>query len=78
MSNSVQKLSKVTIFKSYPFRVGEKIFIASGPRHGDWEVVKVEEQRIRLRCPVSQRELECNSFSYFVEERDGEPWPHIN
>ncbi len=30
-------------FRSYPFRVGEKIHIEDGPRRGDWEVVGVSE-----------------------------------
>ena len=29
----------VIIFRPYPFEVGQKIYIAEGPRHGDWEVI---------------------------------------
>jgi hypothetical protein len=67
---------KVTIFKPYPFDVGQKIYIASGPRHGDWEVIGISEKKIKLRCPISGRELEWNRFCYVVEESENSPWPH--
>ncbi|MFZ5453899.1 MAG: hypothetical protein ACOZF2_18760 [Thermodesulfobacteriota bacterium] len=67
---------KVAIFRPYPFKVGQKIFIAGGPRGGDWEVIGLGLEKIRLRCPVSHREVEWVSFCYLVEEKAGEPWPH--
>ena len=66
---------KVITFSPYPFRVGQKINIQSGPRSGDWEVVHVGERKVTLRCPISQREFEWDRFCYFVEEREGVPWP---
>ena len=67
---------KVTIFQPYPLRVGQKIRIDGGPRRGDWHVVGVGEKKVKLRCPISQREFEWARFCYFVEERDGMEWPH--
>jgi hypothetical protein len=66
----------VTIFKTYPFTVGQKIFIQDGPRRGDWEVIAVGEKKITLRCPISRRQFEWNRFCYYVEERQDSPWPH--
>lgn len=66
----------VAIFKPYPFEVGQRIYIASGPRYGDWEVIGVSERKLRLRCPVSRRELEWDHFCYLVEESADSPWPH--
>lgn len=66
----------VVFFTPYPFVVGQKIYIDSGPRKGDWEVVGVDERKIKLRCPISGKELEWNRFCYFAEEREGEQWPH--
>jgi len=66
----------VTIFRPYPFKAGQKIYIEDGPRRGDWEVVGVSERKLKLRCPISNREFEWNRFCYFVEEADNSPWPH--
>ena len=74
-SNEENKRRKILVFRPYPFEVGQKIFIESGPRRGDWEVVTVGDRNVRLRCPVSHREVEWDRFCYFVEERD-DPWPH--
>ena len=68
---------KVVIFRPYPFRVGEKIRIESGPRRGDWEVVSVRGRKVGLRCPVSDREVEWDRFCYFVEECDAAEWPQV-
>jgi len=65
----------VTVFSPYVFEVGEKITIDSGPRRGDWEVIAISERRVRLRCPVSQREVEWDRFCYLVEKRKGVSWP---
>jgi len=67
---------RVTLFSPYPFAVGEKIFIRSGPRAGDWEVIGITERKVKLRCPVSGTEVEWDRFCYFAEKKDGEPWPH--
>lgn len=67
---------RIIIFRPYPLEVGHKITIAHGPRAGDWEVVGVSERKVRLRCPVSHREVEWDRFCYLAEVRDQEPWPH--
>jgi len=62
-------------FRPYPFRVGQKIHIEGGPRGGDWEVLDVSDRKVRLRCPVSQREFKWARFCYFVEEHENVEWP---
>jgi hypothetical protein len=66
---------QVVKFKEYPFREGQKINIADGRRRGDWLVIGVSERKVRLRCPVSGREVEWDRFCYFVEEAAQEEWP---
>ena len=65
----------VILFKPYPMEIGHKIHIASGPRHGDWEVIGVNERKVMLRCPVSAREFEWDRFCYFTEEQLQKEWP---
>jgi hypothetical protein len=67
---------RVAVFRPYPFKVGEKITIDGGARSGDWEVIDVGERKVKLRCPVSQREFEWARFCYFVDELEGMQWPH--
>jgi hypothetical protein len=74
-SNGEGKIQKVSVFRSYPFQVGQKIFIESGPRRGDWEVLAMGDKKVGLRCPISQREVEWDRSYYFVEERI-DIWPH--
>ncbi len=64
----------VTVFKPYPFTVGQKIRIEGGRRAGDWEVAAVDERKVTLRCPLSGREFSWDRFCYFAEERE-EEWP---
>lgn len=66
----------VLILRPYPVRVGQKIYIEAGPRHGDWQIVEVGDRKIKLRCPISHREIECDRFCYVVTEEVGIPWPH--
>ena len=66
----------VITFRQFPFEIGQKIFIEDGPRRGDWEVTGVTDQKLKLRCPVSHREVEWNRFCYFIEETGNIPWPH--
>lgn len=61
----------IFFFEPYPFRVGQKIHIKTGPRKGDWEVIGITDRKVKLRCPVSLREYEWDRFCYFVEERRG-------
>jgi len=67
---------KVLVFRPYPFEVRQKIYIESGPRKGDWEVVGIDERKVALRCPITAREFRWNRFCCLVEEREDEPWPH--
>jgi hypothetical protein len=66
----------VIILKPYPFEVGQKIFIDGGPRRGDWEVIGINDRKVKLRCPISAKVFEWNRFCYFSEAREDEPWPH--
>ena len=47
---------KVTIFKPYPFEVGQRIRIEGSRRDGDWEVADITERKVTLRCPLSNKE----------------------
>ena len=66
---------KVTIFKPYPFEVGQKIRIEGSRREGDWEVTDITELKVTLRCPLSNKEYTWDLFCYFAEEKNGTPWP---
>ncbi len=66
---------KVTIFRPFPFEMGQKIHIEGGPRGGDWEVIGVTDHKVRLRCPVSFKEFNWNRFCYFSEEKEVIEWP---
>lgn len=68
----------VTMFRQYPFAIGEKITISSGPRAGDWEVKDLTDRTVILRCPVSDREFAWDRFCYQVEKKENEQWPHHN
>lgn len=70
------KKHDVTVFSPYPFEAGQKIYIDDGRRKGDWEVVSVDKNKVRLKCPISLREFEFNRFCYFVKEEKGIEWPH--
>ena len=65
----------VVFFEPFPFRVGLKIHINSGPRKGDWEVIGVSERKVKLRCPVSLREFEWDRFCYLIDEKNCVEWP---
>ena len=67
-------IHKVAVFGPYPFEVGQKIRIEGGRRAGDWEVVGVDERKVKLKCPISHREVEWDRFCYLFKEREGE-WP---
>ncbi|MBF0210288.1 MAG: hypothetical protein HQK68_05305 [Desulfamplus sp.] len=67
----------VTIFKPYPFKVGQKMRIDGSGRNGDWEVVDIGTNKMTIRCPISHKELKCDKFCFFVEERANEEWPKI-
>lgn len=65
----------VTLFKPYPFKVGQKIRIEESRRSGDWEITTVDEHTITLRCPISKKEFKWNKFCYLIEERENSTWP---
>jgi hypothetical protein len=65
----------VTVFKSYPFRVGQKIRIEGSRRAGDWEIAAIGERTVTLRCPITKKEFEWAPFCYLVEEEQGVVWP---
>ncbi|MHC1742989.1 MAG: hypothetical protein AB9873_08160 [Syntrophobacteraceae bacterium] len=62
-------------FRLFPLRVGNKIHIDGGNLRGDWEVVGVGDRKVRLRCPVSGREVERDLFHAFVSLQKGVEWP---
>jgi hypothetical protein len=66
---------KVTIFKPYPFIVGQKIRIEGSRREGDWEVADITERKVTLNCPISNTEYTWDLFCHFAEEKNGAPWP---
>ena len=65
----------VTLFAPYPFKVGQKIHINGSRRNGDWEVIEVGESKMTIKCPISHKELKCDRFCYFVEEKKNTEWP---
>ncbi len=65
----------VAVFHPYPFTVGEKIRIEGPRRRGDWEVMVVGEKTVTLRCPISHREFEWDTFCYLVSEEKDAVWP---
>ncbi|MFZ2088698.1 MAG: hypothetical protein WAU47_09000 [Desulfobaccales bacterium] len=76
MSQSSQSGHRVVMFRLYPAQVGDKISIEGGPWRGDWEIIEVGDRKIKIKCPVTHKELERERFFYFLEERENEPWPH--
>ena len=68
----------ILVFRPYPLQVGQKIHIDGGGRGGDWEIINVSDRKLKLRCPVSGREVEWDRFCYLVEERTDLPWPQKN
>ncbi len=67
-------MTQVAVFKAYPFEVGQKIRVEEAPRAGDWEVIAVTENKVTLRCPISNKEFTWSRFCYLVQERE-QAWP---
>ena len=65
----------VTVFSPYPFKVGQKIYIDEGHRKGDWEIVAMDDRKVKLKCPVSLREFELNPLRLCVKVENGIEWP---
>jgi len=72
MGNEME--AKITVFKRFPFEVGQKLHISDGPRKGDWEVIDVDEKKVKLRCPVSGFIAHWDRFCYFADE-ENTTWP---
>lgn len=71
-------MHEVTIFKRYDLEVGQKINIADGPRRGDWLVIGIDDRKMRLRCPVSGKEVEWERFFTLAAEKvRREVWPSV-
>ena len=68
-------VDNVILFEPYPFSVGQKIRITSGPRRGDWEVTGLSDRKVTLRCPISGREFEWDRFCYLAGGKKNEEWP---
>ncbi|MCF6247818.1 MAG: hypothetical protein L3J69_10695 [Desulfobacula sp.] len=64
----------VSVFKPYPFKIGQKIRIEGSKRGGDWEVLDVTETKVTLGCPISKREVNWDRFCYYSEDRNMQ-WP---
>lgn len=64
----------VTVFKAYPFEVGQKIHIEGSGRSGDWEVADISKNKVTLRCPISKKEFSWAGFCYHVEDKKM-TWP---
>ncbi len=60
---------KVLVFRPYPFKKGQKIYIEGSNRSGDWEVMDISDRKMTLRCPVSKKEVVWDRFCYFIEEQ---------
>lgn len=65
---------QVTVFARFPFETGQKIHIEDGPRKGDWEVIGIDDKKVKLQCPVSGYVAEWDRFCYFVS-RQKRDWP---
>jgi hypothetical protein len=65
----------VYLFRPFALEVGHKIHIEGGTYRGDWQVVAVEDRKVRLKCPVSGREVERDHFLAFVSLQKGAEWP---
>lgn len=55
---------EIEVFRPYAFRVGQRMRIEGGPRAGDWEVVGLDEGHVKLRCPVTGRQVRWALFCY--------------
>ena len=65
----------VAVFEPYPFQVGQKIRIENSRRAGDWEVAAVGDRTVTLRCPISNKTFEWNTFCYLVADEEDTVWP---
>ena len=66
---------KVTTFRRASLEPGQKVRLLDGPRGGDWLVLGVDDRKMRLRCPVSGREVEWDRFTAEEGTILAEVWP---
>ncbi len=65
---------QVTVFKPYPFKIGQKIRIDGSRRGGDWEVMDITETKVTLGCPISKKQFTWDRFCHYSEDKTME-WP---
>ena len=65
----------VTVFRPYPFKVGQKIRIEESRRAGDWEIAAISDHTVTLRCPISKKEFDWAKFCYIIDEETDSVWP---
>lgn len=68
-------IETVTTFGLAALEAGQKIRILEGPRRGDWLVLGADQRKVRLRCPVSGREVEWDRFLTAAGVLENEEWP---
>jgi hypothetical protein len=68
---------KVTVFKPCPLKPGQKIRIEGSALKGDWEIIKVSDFKITIRCPITGKELTKDRFFMFSQEKE-QDWPASN
>ena len=66
---------EVAFFKPYPLKKGQKIRIEDSPLQGDWEIVDVTAFKVRIRCPITKKELTKDRFFFFTETKKDQ-WPN--
>jgi len=59
-------MSAETIFKPYPFRVGEKIKRLRKGKMEDWEVAQVDEETVTVQCPIHGDVITWKRSHYWV------------
>jgi hypothetical protein len=65
---------EVTFFKPYPLKEGQKIRLDGSPLKGDWEIVKITDFKVTLKCPISKKELVKDRFFFFTHKKEDQ-WP---
>jgi hypothetical protein len=64
-----------TTFHLVPLEPGQKIRILGVPRGGDWLVLDADDRKMRVRRPVSGKEVEWDRFLTVAEVLESEEWP---
>ena len=72
------EIKDLTLFKPYPFQLGEKIRISEGPRAVDWEIIQLSTHKVTFKCPISKREFSWDRFCYVTETLKTTEWPERN